>query len=138
MARASHCVPDITGSVWADTGEPVKGFQRLDPIQPRHGGVSSCRRHHVRTCEDFLERLAFTVAFVVVGLAIPYLTGINESWAIPIVAGLQIIRTFSRSGSAIPTPRALPIPRHCPCHRRNYQLRPPTRRRGQRRSGDYS
>ena len=24
MARASHCVPDITGSVWADTGEPVK------------------------------------------------------------------------------------------------------------------
>ena len=41
--------------------------------------------------KDFLERLAFTVAFVVVGLAIPYLTGINESWAIPIVAGLQII-----------------------------------------------
>ena len=44
--------------------------------------------------KDFLERLAFTVAFVVVGLAIPYLTGINESWAIPIVAGLQIIKNL--------------------------------------------
>ena len=24
LANAKHCVPDITGSVWADTGEPVK------------------------------------------------------------------------------------------------------------------
>ena len=77
--------------------------------------------------KDFLERLAFTVAFVVVGLAIPYLTGINEAWVVPIVAGLQIIKNLSPSRSAIPTPRASPIPRHCPCHRRNYQLLPPTR-----------
>ena len=44
--------------------------------------------------KDFLERLAFTVAFVVVGLAIPYLTGINEAWVVPIVAGLQIIKNL--------------------------------------------
>ncbi len=44
--------------------------------------------------KDFLERLAFTVAFVAVGLAIPYLTGINEAWAVPIVAGLQIVKNL--------------------------------------------
>lgn len=44
--------------------------------------------------KDFLERLAFTVAFVAVGLAIPYLTGLNEAWAVPIVAGLQIIKNL--------------------------------------------
>ena len=44
--------------------------------------------------KDFLERLAFTVAFVAVGLAIPYLTGLNEAWAVPIVAGLQIAKNL--------------------------------------------
>jgi len=54
--------------------------------------------------KDFLERLAFTVAFVVVGLAIPYLTGINESWAIPIVAGLQIIKNLLAQQVGDPKP----------------------------------
>jgi len=44
--------------------------------------------------KDFLERLAFAVAFVAVGLAIPYFTGVNEAWAVPIVAGLQIIKNL--------------------------------------------
>jgi len=44
--------------------------------------------------KDFLERLAFTVAFVAVGLAIPYFAGINEAWAIPIAAGLQIVKNL--------------------------------------------
>lgn len=44
--------------------------------------------------KDFLERLGFTVLFVAVGLAIPYFTGINEAWAVPVVAGLQIIKNL--------------------------------------------
>ena len=52
--------------------------------------------------KDFLERLAFTVAFVVVGLAIPYLTGINEAWVVPIVAGLQIIKNLLAQQVGVP------------------------------------
>ena len=39
--------------------------------------------------KDFLERLAFTVAFVVVGLAIPYLTGINDRGLFPSLPGCR-------------------------------------------------
>ena len=44
--------------------------------------------------KDFLERFLFTLLFVAVGLAIPYFTGINEAWAVPVVAGLQIIKNL--------------------------------------------
>lgn len=44
--------------------------------------------------KDFIERLGFTVLFVAVGLAIPYFTGVNEAWAVPVVAGLQIIKNL--------------------------------------------
>ena len=70
--------------------------------------------------KDFLERLAFTVAFVAVGLAIPYLTGLNEAWAVPIVAGLQIAKNLlaqqvgdpNTAGftDTVPAPEAEPDP----------------------------
>jgi len=44
--------------------------------------------------KDFIERLGFTLLFVAVGLAIPYFTGSSEAWAVPIVAGLQIVKNM--------------------------------------------
>ena len=54
-ARASHCVPDITGSVWADTGEPSK-FPKARPHPTRHGGFL----HVGGTMSERCERLPRT------------------------------------------------------------------------------
>ena len=117
---ASRTSPDRSGPIPAN---PSK-FPRLDPIRPRHGGVSSWGGTMSERAKDFLERLAFTVAFVVVGPAIRTLTGINGSWAIPSLPGCQIIKTFSPTGWRSEYRGIPPTPRHCPCHRRNSPAAP--------------
>lgn len=42
--------------------------------------------------KDFLERLFWTLALAAVSFGIVYLTGVNEAWALALLAALQIVK----------------------------------------------